>query len=255
LVETIKLRVMKKRILIVAEDKSILEEARQKLDGETDLVTVTAVSCDAGIELALQLKPHLILLDAGLSGLSDDAVCRRLRRDWETNEIPLLVLLDAVGTRGEAFARALGADDYVSKPIVSQELALKVRTMLRHQRNEAGNQRVFDDGRLYIDFDAYLIRVNSCEPKLTLKEFSLLKFLIQNQGRVFSRDKLLDVVWGYQRFGKTRTVDVHVRRIRKKLGLGSEDYIQTIISVGYQFKPQNHEHPTPLTAQPGLSSL
>jgi DNA-binding response OmpR family regulator len=126
--------------------------------------------------------------------------------------------------------------------------------MLRHQRNEGG-KRVFDDGRLYMDFDGYLVRVNGREPKLTLKEFTLLKFLIQNPGRVFSRDKLLDIVWGYQRFGKTRTVDVHVRRIRQKLGLGSDEYIQTIISVGYQFKPQNHELPTPLNAQPGLNSL
>jgi len=246
---------MKKRILIVTDDKTLLEEMRQKLEGETELVTVTASSCDAGIELALQLKPHLIMFDAGLAGLSDDAVCRRLRRDWETSEIPLLVLLDAVGTRGEAFARTLGADDYVLKPIVLEELTQKVRTMLRHQRNEGRTRRVFDDGRLYIDFDAYLIRVNSREPKLTLKEFSLLKFLIQNQGRVFSRDKLLDVVWGYQRFSKTRTVDVHVRRIRKKLELGSDEYIQTVTSVGYQFKPQNHEHLTPLTSRPRLPSV
>jgi two-component system alkaline phosphatase synthesis response regulator PhoP len=115
--------------------------------------------------------------------------------------------------------------------------------MLRHQRNDGEAQGVFDDGRLYIDFDAYLIRVNGREPKLTLKEFTLLKFLIQNSGRVFSRDKLLDVVWGYQRFGNTRTVDVHVRRIRKKLGLRSEEYIQTIVSVGYQFKPGDSQQP------------
>ena len=246
---------MKKQILIVVDDKTLLEEVRLKLEGETDLVTVTAVSCDAGIELALQLKPHLIILDAGLSGLLDDAVCRRLRRDWETREIPLLLLLDPVATTAaaETSAQTLGSDEYILKPIVSEELVQKVRTMLRHQRNDGGAKKVFDDGRLYIDFDAYLIRVNDREPKLTLKEFTLLEFLIQNPGRVFSRDKLLDIVWGYQRFGKTRTVDVHVRRIRQKLGLGSEEYIQTIISVGYLFKPQNHEHSTPLTAQPGLS--
>jgi DNA-binding response OmpR family regulator len=242
---------MKKRLLIVADDKTLLEEMRQTLEGETDLVTVTAVSCDAGIELALQLKPHLIMLDAGLAGLSDDAVCRRLRRDWETSEIPLLVLVEAVGTRGEALAHALGADEYLLKPIVSEQLIQKVRTMLRHQQDESGTKRVFDDGRLYIDFDGYFVRLNRHEPKLTLKEFSLLKFLVQNPGRVFSRDKLLDSVWGYQRFGKTRTVDVHVRRIRKKLELATDEYIQTVTSVGYQFKPQN-EHPTPLTAEPGL---
>ena len=245
---------MKKRILIVSDDKTLLEEMRQKLEVETDLVSVSAVSSDAGIELALQLKPHLIIFDGGLPGLSEDAICRRLRRDWETSEIPLLVLLDGAGARGE-FAKALGADEYLLKPIVSEQLIQKVRTMLRHQRNEDGTRRVFDDGRLYIDFDAYLIRVNSREPKLTFKEFCLLKFLIQNEGQVFSRDKLLDVVWGYQRFGKTRTVDVHVRRIRKKLELATDEYIQTVTSVGYQFKPQNHQHPTRLASEPRLSSV
>ena len=247
---------MKKRILVVADDKNLLEEMRQTLEEETDVVTVTAISCNAGIELALQLQPHLIILDAGLAGLLNDAVCRRLRRDWETREVPLLVLVDAIGTPTEAetSARTLGAGDYILKPIVSEELAVKIRTMLRHQRNEGG-KRVFDDGRLYIDFDGYQVRVNGREPKLTFKEFTLLKFLIQHPGRVFSRDKLLDLVWGYQRFGKTRTVDVHVRRIRQKLGLGSDEYIQTIVSVGYLFKPQNHEHPTPLAAQLRLNSL
>jgi len=247
---------MKKRILVVADDKTLLEEMRQTLEKEIDLVTVTASSCDAGIGLALQLKPHLILLDASLAGLLNDAVCRRLRGDWETREVPLLVLVDADGnpTEAETSARTLGADDYILKPIVSEELAVKVRTMLRHQRNEGG-KRVFDDGRLYIDFDGYQVRVNGREPKLTFKEFTLLRFLIQNSGRVFSRDKLLDIVWGYQRFGKTRTVDVHVRRIRQKLGLGSDEYIQTIISVGYLFKPLNHEQLTALSAQPGLTSV
>jgi DNA-binding response OmpR family regulator len=244
---------MKKRILIVTDDKHLSEELQQKLEGNTDLLTVTAVSPDAGIELALQLKPHLMLLDSGLGGLSDDVVCQRLRRTWETSKIPLIVLLDAVSTGAEAYARSLGADDYLLKPVLSEELSRKVRIALRHSRNDGETKEVFDDGRLYIDFDAYLVRVNHQEPKLTLKEFSLLKFLIQNQGRVFSRAKLLDVVWGHQS-SKTRTVDVHVRRIRKKLGPGSEEYIQTIISVGYLFKPQN-EQSMSLSAQPGMSSI
>ena len=244
---------MKRRLLIVSDNKHLSEELQQKLGGNTDLLTVTAVSSDAGIELAFQLKPHLILLDSGLGGLSDDGVCRRLRKIWETSKIPLIVLLDAGSTGAEAYARTLGADYYLLKPVVSEELSRKVRIALRHSRHDGESKEVFDDGRLYIDFDAYLVRLNHREPKLTLKEFSLLKFLIQNQGRVFSRAKLLDVVWGHQS-SKTRTVDVHVRRIRKKLGLRSEEYIQTIISVGYLFKPQN-EQSKPLIAQPGVSSI
>ena len=243
---------MKKRILVVSDNKHLSEELQQKLVGNTDLLTVAAVSSDAGIELAFQLKPHLILLDSGLGGLSDDGVCRRLRKIWETSKIPLIVLLDAVSTGTEAYARSLGADDYHLKPLGSEELSRKVRIALRHSRPDGKTEEIFDDGRLYVDFDAYLVRVNHHEPKLTLKEFSLLKFLIQNQGRVFSRAKLLDAVWGHPST-KTKTVDVHVRRIRQKLGLGSEEYIQTIISVGYLFKPQN-EQSMPLSARPGLSS-
>ena len=107
---------MKKRILVVSDNKHLSEELQQKLVGNTDLLTVAAVSSDAGIELAFQLKPHLILLDSGLGGLSDDGVCRRLRKIWETSKIPLIVLLDAVSTGTEAYARSLGADDYLLKP-------------------------------------------------------------------------------------------------------------------------------------------
>jgi len=107
---------MKKRLLIVADNKRLSEELQQKLGGNSDLLTVTAVSSDAGIELAFQLKPHLILLDSGLRGLSDDVVCRRLRRTWEMSKIPLIVLLDAASTGAEAYARSLGADDYLLKP-------------------------------------------------------------------------------------------------------------------------------------------
>jgi DNA-binding response OmpR family regulator len=95
---------------------------------------------------------------------------------------------------------------------------------------------VFDDGRLTIRFGDYAIRFNDREPKLTFKEFNLLKLLVQNSGRVLSRDKILDAVWGYNYYGESRTVDVHIRRIRKKLGPGAEDYIDTVIGVGYRFK-------------------
>src|SRR5262245_47154389 len=202
---------MKKRVLIVADDKVLLQDLMQTLESEP-LLPVVACSCDAGIEVALQLKPHLILVDADLAA-SDVTVCQRLRKDWETSEIPLLLLFDPSRARGEGLARILSADEYVEKPVVHTKLVRSIRELLRHKRGEDESRRVFDDGRLYIDFDAYHIRMDRHELKLTPKEFSLLKFLIQNQGRVFSRDKLLNVVWGYVRFAKRSTDDVHVRRI------------------------------------------
>ena len=142
---------MKNRLLIVADNKHLSEELQQKLGGNTDLLTVAPVSSDAGIELAFQLKPHLILLDSGLRGLSDDVVCRRLRRTWETSKIPLIVLLDAASAGAEAYARSLWADDYLLKPPGSEELSRKVRIALRHSRPDGKTEEISYDGRLYVD--------------------------------------------------------------------------------------------------------
>jgi DNA-binding response OmpR family regulator len=116
-----------------------------------------------------------------------------------------------------------------------------VRSAIRRRESENENVEVFDDGRLYIHFGDYIIRLNGQEPQLTFKEFNLLKLLVHNAGRVLSRDKILDAVWGYNYYGESRTVDVHIRRIRKKLGVAADDYIDTVIGVGYRFKAPKPE--------------
>ena len=227
---------MNKRILIIEDDKDIVEAVRYNLEKEKGFSVLAAHSGDEGLQLAFQMKPHLIILDIGLPGMNGYEICRTLRRDPQTRDVPILILT-ARGTESDkVLGLELGADDYVTKPFGIRELVARVKAASRRKEAESETLKVFDDGELYIHFGDYVIRFKGREPKLTLKEFNLLKLLIQNQGRVLSRDKILDAVWGYNYYGESRTVDVHIRRIRQKLGEGADDYIDTVIGVGYRFK-------------------
>jgi DNA-binding response OmpR family regulator len=227
---------MNKRILIIEDDKDITEAIRYNLEKEKGFSVLAAHTGDEGLNLAFQSKPHLIILDIGLPGLNGYEVCRMLKRDAETREIPILMLTARVSESDKVLGLELGADDYVTKPFGIRELIARVRATVRRREAETDTMEVFDDGRLTIHFRDYVIRFNGREPKLTFKEFNLLKLLVQNSGRVLSRDKILDAVWGYNYYGESRTVDVHIRRIRKKLGPGAEDYIDTVIGAGYRFR-------------------
>jgi two-component system, OmpR family, alkaline phosphatase synthesis response regulator PhoP len=232
---------MNKRILIIEDDKDIVEVVRYNLEKEKGFSLLSAQTGDEGLNLAFQMKPHLIILDIGLSGLNGYEVCRTLRRYEETRDTPVLILT-ARGTESDkVLGLELGADDYVTKPFGVRELIARIRAALRRKEARSEAVEVFDDGKLYIHFTDYVVRFNGREPKLTLKEFNLLKLLVQNQGRVQSRDKILDAVWGYNHYGESRTVDVHIRRIRQKLGEGANKYIDTIVGVGYRFKSSKTE--------------
>jgi two-component system alkaline phosphatase synthesis response regulator PhoP len=232
---------MKKRILIIEDDKDITEALRYNLEKEKGFTVSIAHTGDEGLNLALQTKPHCVLLDIGLPGLSGYEICRMLRADAETREIPILMLTARVSESDKILGLELGADDYITKPFGIRELIARIRVAIRRKDVDSDSIDVYDDGRLYIHFEDYLVRFEGQEPKLTLKEFGLLKLLAQNPGRVQSREKILDAVWGYNYYGESRTVDVHIRRIRKKLGPGADDYIDTVIGVGYRFKAQPAE--------------
>jgi len=235
---------MNKRVLVIEDDKDITEAIRYNLEKEKGFSVLAAHTGDEGVNLAFQVKPHLIILDIGLPGLNGYEICRMLKRDVETREIPILMLTARVSESDKVLGLELGADDYLTKPFGIRELIARVRAAIRRREAEADAIETFDDGRLTIHFRDYSIRFNDQEPKLTFKEFNLLKLLIQNPGRVLSRDKILDAVWGYNYYGESRTVDVHIRRIRKKLGSGSEDYIETVIGVGYRFRSPRVESVT-----------
>jgi two-component system, OmpR family, alkaline phosphatase synthesis response regulator PhoP len=227
---------MTKRILIIEDDPDIVEALRYNLEKEKGFSVLAAHSGEEGLSTAFEVKPQLIILDIGLPGFNGYELCRRLRREPETRDIPILMLTARVAESDKVLGLELGADDYVTKPFGIRELVARVRAALRRQEAQAETVPVFDDGQLYVHFGDYVIRFRGREPKLTFKEFSLLKLLVQNQGRVLTRDKILDEVWGYHYYGESRTVDVHIRRIRQKLGEGADDYIDTVIGVGYRFK-------------------
>ena len=219
------------RILIIEDDPDIAESLRYNLD-RAGMRTEIAESGEKGLRLALNQAPALILLDLMLPGMSGTELCRRFRREPATEKTPIIILTAKASETDKISGLELGADDYITKPFSVKELLARVRAVLR-RTNESQIQRYADE-KLSIDFED--MRVSCCEEniRLTRKEFALLETLVKNQNRVATRQKLLDDVWGYSYFGDTRTLDVHIRRLRQKLGeCGS--FIETVVGIGYRF--------------------
>lgn len=224
---------MQHTILIVEDDTDIAEGLNYNLRRE-GYRPIVAESGEKGLRLALDEKtrPSLILLDLMLPGMSGMELCRRLRRETFTEKTPIIMLTARAAEADRVSGLDSGADDYIVKPFSVKELVARVRAVLR--RAETENLTTYSDGRLSVDFGDMRVTCSDQQVKLTRKEFALLEHLIQNSGRVASRQQLLDNVWGYSYFGDTRTLDVHIRRLRQKLDACS-DCIETVVGVGYRF--------------------
>ena len=225
---------MANRILIIEDEPDIAENLRYNLVRE-GLQAQIAETGEKGLRLALDESvgaPSLIILDLMLPGMSGLELCRRLRREPATKKTPI-IMLTARGAEADRIAGLdLGADDYIAKPFSVKELLARVRAVLR-RIGESSNSR-YEDGRLAIDFADMRVLCAGEPVKLTRKEFALLENLTRNSGRVATRQQLLDNVWGYQYYGDTRTLDVHIRRLRQKLGdCGAS--IETVVGIGYRF--------------------
>jgi DNA-binding response OmpR family regulator len=184
-----------------------------------------------------ELTPDLVILDLNLPVLSGSDVCRLLRQRPATASIPIIMLTARTSEADRVTGLDLGADDYVTKPFSLRELAARVRAVLRRRGGpvaEAAKPQVYRGARLVADFDAISITVDGAPVRLTRREFELLQFLVENKNRVLSRDRLLERVWGYDRFVETRSVDVHVGRLRAKLGTAGQQ-IETVVGLGYRF--------------------
>jgi two-component system, OmpR family, alkaline phosphatase synthesis response regulator PhoP len=224
---------MSKRALIIEDDADIAETVRYNLESE-GFSTRVALTGEEGLALALDPKdpPALIILDLMLPGMNGMDMCRRLRRESQTKRVPILMLTAKAAEADRIAGLDVGADDYIAKPFSVRELLARVRAVLRRS-DDAAVER-YEDGRLTIDFDDVRASCDGVSVKLTNKEFSLLATLAKKRGRVVTRQQLLDQVWGYSYYGDARTLDVHIRRLRQKLG-ACGDCIETVVGVGYRF--------------------
>jgi len=220
-------------ILIVEDDADIAESLQYNLRRE-GFRPIIAESGEKGLRLALDERqpPALIMLDLMLPGMSGTELCRRLRREAQTEKTPIIMLTAKAAESDKIAGLEIGADDYIVKPFSIKEMIARVRAVLRRSGGEA--EKTYSDDRLAVDFADMRVTCKGEDVKLTRKEFGLLEQLIRNTGRVAARQQLLDNVWGYSYFGDTRTLDVHIRRLRQKLG-DCGKCVETVVGVGYRF--------------------
>jgi two-component system alkaline phosphatase synthesis response regulator PhoP len=222
-------------ILVVEDDKDIADLIARSLH-KAGYATDIAASGTAVRPKVKAAAPDLILLDLMLPGMDGLVVCQMLRADPATASIPI-IMLTARGDEAERIAGLdLGADDYVTKPFSPRELTARVAALLRRvQRPPAPAGSLLTYGPITVDVERHAVHAAGVEIRLTAKEFLLLQYLLEHRGRVLSRDLLLSDVWGYHYTGGTRTVDVHIRRLREKLPLLA-DAIVTIKQFGYRLE-------------------
>ncbi len=224
------------RILIVEDDPAIRLGLQRHLSFEGFTIDL-AKDGEEALARAFDRKPDLVLLDLMLPKVNGFEVCKTIRK--YDPKLPI-VILSAKGDEGDkVLGLDLGADDYVTKPFSLRELTARIKAALRRKRAAAGEVDVFEEGNLKIDFSAQSLAVDGTERECTTREFSLLKFLIHNRGRVMSRDQILNEVWGFDYDGTPRTIDNFINKLRQKMEKDPQNpaWIQTVRGTGYKFRP------------------
>ena len=220
-------------ILVIEDEPDIRKNLEYNLSREG--FTVTCSSSLSQAESILNSNTFsLILLDLMLPDGSGLDLCKKIKSDPKTEIIPIIILTAKDDEVDKVVGFELGADDYVTKPFSVRELILRVKVLLKKQRESLVENKLVTFGPIRIDLDAHELRINDKEIVLTALEFKLLQHLVKRKGRVQTREQLLGDVWGYSAEVTTRTVDTHIKRLREKLGNTSE-YIRTIRGVGYRF--------------------
>ena len=226
------------KILVVDDEEHIAELISYNLTSNGYKVVIANNGIDA-IKLAIEEKPNLILLDLMIPGKDGYDVCKDVRSNSEIRNTPIIMLTAKSEEVDKILGLELGADDYITKPFSVRELLARVKAVLRRFSIVEPESNVLTFGDLVADFDKREILVKDKKLDLTLKEFELLEILIRNKGKILTRDTLLDKLWGYEYIGETRTVDVHIRYLRKKIEADDKNpkFIETIRGVGYRFNP------------------
>ena len=222
------------RILIVEDEPDILNLLAFNLE-HSGFEIVKAEDGYEALEKVRTHSPDLVLLDLMLPKLDGLTVCKRIKENPGTRHLPVL-MLTAKGEEGDKITGLeLGADDYITKPFSPRELILRIKAVLRRSKPSGKNIAEWKHNGVYINFETYEFRINGEKEELTATEFKLIKELISSQGRPLTREYLLAKVWGYEFDGYARTVDTHIRRLRKKMGPCAE-LIETVRGIGYRLQ-------------------
>ncbi len=225
------------RILVVEDEQDIAGLIKHTLERPGEVQVDIVGSGDVALRTITDTPPDLVILDLNLPVVSGIEVCRILRGRPATAQLPIIMLTARTSEADRVSGLDLGADDYVTKPFSLRELAARVRAVLRRRAPAADGEdkgAVYRGAHLVADFDWVSIQVDGEPIRLTRREFDLLRCLVENKNRVLSRDRLLERVWGYDRSIETRSVDVHVGRLRSKLGAAGQQ-IETLVGLGYRF--------------------
>ncbi|MES1254911.1 MAG: response regulator transcription factor [Acidobacteriota bacterium] len=223
-------------ILIVEDERDIAGLIKHTLERSADADADIVWSGDAALKAMTERPPDLLILDLNLPVLSGIEICRIVRSRSDLKHVPVIMLTARTSEDDRVSGLEIGADDYLTKPFSLRELTARVKAVLRRtakieERPVVGN---YCGAHLAADFDAVAVAVDGVSIRLTRREFELLRYLVQNKNRVISRDRLLERVWGYDRLIETRSVDVHVGRLRNKLRAAGPQ-IETVVGLGYRF--------------------
>lgn len=221
-------------VLVVEDEGDIAGLIKHALERGGDAQVSIVSSGDVAIRTIQESAPDLVILDLNLPVLSGLEVCRILRGRPGTARLPIIMLTARTSEQDRVTGLDLGADDYVSKPFSLRELSARVRAVLRRARNTPPPGSVYRGQHLVVDMEAVSVLSGGQPVRLTRREFELLKCLVENRNKVLTRDRLLERVWGYDRSIETRSVDVHVGRLRSKLGEAGKQ-IETVVGLGYRF--------------------
>ncbi|MBS1551981.1 MAG: response regulator transcription factor [Bacteroidetes bacterium] len=229
---------MKKKILVVDDEKDIVDILKYNLERENEFEVITASDGKEALEAA-QTLPDLILLDIMMPELNGFEVCKKLKTDKLTSGIPVIFLTAKENEIDEILGLEIGADDYINKPVSPRKVLARIKSVIRRFGKENEKSSIPEENvrfrNLEIDSSSHSVKINEKEIFFPKKEFQLLHFLISNRGKVYSREILLNRLWGENIYVVDRTVDVHVAKVREKLGEYS-DYIETIKGLGYRFR-------------------
>ena len=228
----------RRKVLVIEDEQDIRELLKVTLEGE-GLQVLLAGDGELGLALARRERPALVILDLMLPGIGGLEVCRRIRSEESMARVPILILSARSGEPDKVVGLELGADDYVTKPFSPREVVARVRALLRRAWGDPGEapSEHYERGNIKIDFDAYEVLISGQRMEFSLREFELLKFFVTHPNRVYERGQLLELVWGPGTFVEPRTVDVHVRRLRRRIEKddANPELIVTVRGVGYMF--------------------